>query len=151
MSKSAIQLRPIMIHVRRGDFLQNKETYGVLSERYYQAALKKALQFVKKKSIWVFSDDIEYVSKWKMFNNHDVLFVGNTDLQDSKDDPAEHLKLLTFASINIVSNSSFSLFGALFNPNSETTICPSSSTKTNDLNLNNFYPSSWLRVPAEWE
>jgi hypothetical protein len=151
VSRSAIQLRPIMIHVRRGDFLQNKDTYGVLSEQYYQAALKKAFEIVGERSVWLFSDDIEYVRNWKMFRNYDVFAVGNTDLQDKKQDPAEHLKLMTYASINIVSNSSFSLFGALLNPNSEATICPSSSTKMKELDLNSFYPSSWLRISADWE
>lgn len=56
---------PLIIHIRRGDYLVEKD-FGVLHENYYREAFLRfstSHDFKSCNSIWVFSDDIEYARR----------------------------------------------------------------------------------------
>ena len=76
---------------------------------------------------------------------------GGGSLDENFDDPAEHLKLMTYGIVNIVANSSFSLFGALLNPDAKIVICPDSIARKTEIDLESFFPKKWLHIPATWE
>lgn len=100
----------VAIHVRRGDFLANPNSWGILAEGYYLEALKVLSTNVgaKFKKI-VFSDNIELVKNeftdpiWK-----DAIF-----LDTMGQDPAEVMTLFTFADSIILGNSTFSWWGSI--------------------------------------
>jgi hypothetical protein len=50
--------RPLVLHVRLGDYLQESK-FGTLDLDYYSRALKELFEVSKHPRIWVFSDDIE--------------------------------------------------------------------------------------------
>jgi glycosyltransferase involved in cell wall biosynthesis len=50
--------RPLVLHVRLGDYLQESK-FGTLNLDYYSRALKELFEVSKHPRIWVFSDDIE--------------------------------------------------------------------------------------------
>ncbi len=52
--------RPIVVHVRRGDYVSHKNIYGLLSETYYENAINEAKSLVGNQPIWVFSDDLNF-------------------------------------------------------------------------------------------
>jgi hypothetical protein len=109
--KITIDLQPLSIHIRRGDYVDNKSassTHGVCSVSYYKNAVSKILSIAPVDTVYVFSDDIEWVKAQlydvlSLFKN--VTFVsGNTQEED--------LWLMSQAKHHIIANSSFSWWGA---------------------------------------
>ena len=99
----------IILHVRRGDFLANPDSWGILSEQYYL----DALSFLKYHSesnmkLYVLSDNLELV-KSEFLN---PVWRGATFLNTFEKDPAEVLKLISFARVIILGNSTFSWWGS---------------------------------------
>jgi glycosyltransferase involved in cell wall biosynthesis len=56
--KLAIIERPLVVHIRLGDYLQESK-FGTLGIDYYTRALREFFDVSKHPRIWVFSDDIE--------------------------------------------------------------------------------------------
>ena len=54
----AIIERPIVVHVRLTDYL-NEKTFGVPTQNYYARGIEKILQTGNYNSIWLFSDDLQ--------------------------------------------------------------------------------------------
>lgn len=50
--------RPIVVHVRLTDYL-NEKTFGKLTQAYYARGIEKILQSGSFNSIWLFSDDLQ--------------------------------------------------------------------------------------------
>ena len=71
--------------------------------------------------------------------------------EGEKNDPAEHMKLMTLASANIIGNSSFAIFGALFNQSVEIVVCPSEPLRNERLGWTVLYCDNWVRIEPKWE
>lgn len=157
ISKIAQETSPICVHVRRGDFLFAKDSYGVLSEEYFRKALDMADALRPGRKVWVFSDDMQLVKSWKIFQGNRFDFIDgvkdgiHVSRTQEELDPAEFLKLMTFASVNIISNSSFSYFGAMLNPNNPVVIRPNPTAKSPKNRMITLYPDDWISCPAVWE
>lgn len=70
----------IAVHVRRGDYLTNKNfgalshAHLVLDANYYKTEVERALKIRKKANIHVFSDDIDWCEKSLGFENRKVYY-----------------------------------------------------------------------------
>jgi len=97
------------LHVRRGDYLTNPYM-GVVSDAYYEAALRRVKSLVGAFHIYVFSDDIEslsssgFLSSWKP----EVSFVKSPESSR----PIESINLMSQCDHFVMANSSFSWWGA---------------------------------------
>ena len=135
---------PIVIHVRLGDYLNTG--LGVLSIEYYKAALALAEKRFPNNEIWVFSDEI-----WKAklilepITNNKFQFITNTDGQN----PAEILLAMSYGSLVIISNSTFSLWSAKLAPKPIQIIYPDTFFKDRPFALSNF-SEKWTPVKTHW-
>jgi hypothetical protein len=146
LTQRAMAESPIIVHVRRGDYLKVKETFGLLSGSYYKNAIKLAQEINPHSPIWVFSDDLEAAKKVIKFSpSQEIEFIsvpGNN--------AAATLLLMSLGVGHVLSNSTFAWWGSYFSGSSEFTIAPQKWFK----NLNdpqNLYPPDWLLVRSEWE
>jgi hypothetical protein len=146
-SELALTTKPIVVHVRRGDYKKLSDTYGLLSAEYYAIALQNVREYLPKNPIWVFSDDIDE-AKTVLSN------VVPPDTQwitpPSGSDPVESLVLMAFGVANIIGNSTYSWWGAMLNRSSVVTVAPQKWFR----NLNDpidLYPHAWLQVSSTWE
>ena len=105
------------IHVRRGDYLSKPEWHPVQSIDYYKSAVSAV---GTEKTFLIFSDDIEWCKSNFDFIEKKVFIEGNKDYQD--------LYLMSLCKNNIITNSSFSWWGAFLNKNKDKQV---------------FYPSYW--------
>ena len=138
--------KPIILHMRRGDYLGSAST-GVLSIEYYKSAISLLEQrgLLGGKEIWIFSDStqaarelaVEIGPKAKPLSDQYNLSV------------AEELMLMTEGSSNVISNSTFSWWGAKLSTSSSLTICPETWFK-NGNSTNELYVEGWLRVESQW-
>ena len=117
------------IHIRRGDYFspKNVSVYGVCTEDYYH----KAIGLIKNKELkvrfFVFTDDIEWVKEHIQLDD-DMLIVPNYDISQFA-----YIELMSLCKHHIISNSSFSWWGAVLNEQDDATvICPSKWTLTSD-------------------
>lgn len=96
----------VSIHLRRGDFLNLPDHHPVQSVEYYESALSTIEQAKKIENVIIFSDNIEWCKNNLKFKNS--IFIEN------EKDYIE-LFLMSKCSNNIISNSSFSWWGAWLN------------------------------------
>jgi hypothetical protein len=141
--------KPISIHVRRTDNLFSKNSDGVLREEFFNDALMLVEQKIGIREIWLFTDNPAEVRQWQMFAKREVKVV--LPPKGEKNDPAEHMKLMTLASANIIGNSSFAIFGALFNQSVEIVVCPSEPLRNGRIGWKELYCENWVRIEPKWE
>jgi hypothetical protein len=106
--------RSIGIHVRRGDYISNMKTnkfHGVCSIKYFKEALKYLSKSVPDPKVFIFSDDPEWARK-HIVGSDGIVISGQFGLH-----AAEELLMLSNCSHLILSNSSFSWWGAYLREN----------------------------------
>lgn len=145
------QSNQLAIHIRRGDFLSNKQYHGVLDFNWYLKVLSMFEDLTPNPTrIWVFSNDIAWCrtmfSGINKLRSYDILYVTEDQLRD----PAEHLMLFSMAPNKVCANSTFSIIsakigqGLVFAP----TVITRSQEQTG---LAMSYPSNWIKVDPVWE
>jgi hypothetical protein len=147
-SLEMISLNPIVMHVRRGDYVNPKNRkIGVLSPEFFRSALKKIMTSDPNpfRPVWVFSDDLEKVKdEFEFLENMDTHFVRVPD----NSDPAESLILMSQASSIVISNSTFSWWSATVSSDAQV-VAPSKWFKEMD-DPEDLIPNHWIRVESQW-
>jgi hypothetical protein len=124
-----------VIHVRRGDYLSKPNYHNVSDLHYYQQAMKN----IKNTDFIVISDDIEWCKN--NFNENNIFFSEfNSEIYD--------FHLLLISQNIILSNSTFSWWGAWLNKNKNKKIIspknwfgPHGPKDTQDL-----IPENWIKI-----
>lgn len=104
----------VSIHVRRGDYFSEKQRYkyGICNVDYYQRAVKMLTENIGNCKLFVFSDDLDWV-KGNIKLPANSVYIKNEDIN-----PWWYIYLMSNCRDNIISNSSFSWWGAYLNNNS---------------------------------
>lgn len=136
----------VCIHVRRGDYVDNKTTsdfLGVCSLEYYKRALEKLLSTVSMKlTFYIFSDDPEWVCHQSVFQE-----LKPTIVQDNLQSEWIDLELMSNCKYFIIANSSFSWWGAwLANYSSKLVYAPQQWFRNLEAKDNDIIPSSWRTI-----
>jgi hypothetical protein len=145
--ETALEVKPIMIHVRRGDYIKVQAEFGILSTEYYRDAIRRVREFQNNNPIWIFTDSPELVDR-KFLTS-----IGGSGLLvvPISERPAhETMVLMQYGSANIISNSTFSWWPAFLNPGQHEVICPKewfSGMKT-PIGL---IPDHWNQTESVWE
>jgi hypothetical protein len=147
MSSLAIHTKPIIIHVRRGDYKKLANTYGLLSKDYYSAALSLTRDYLPDNPIWILSDDLDDARKILQSTLPNESYWISPPLGT---DPVESLVLMSFGAANIIGNSTFSWWGAMLNRHSKITVAPEKWFK-GMADPKHLYPQGWRLVPSSWE
>ena len=134
--------RIISVHIRRGDYLQLKETFGLLDREYYTKVLEYLGNVMRGCKIVVFSDSISLARE--LVPNAD-LFIG-IEVSD-----LESMELMRKSKILIGANSSFSWWSGYLMSEKSTRIFPQPWFKKSPLNTSNLLPSDWERFNATFE
>jgi len=132
----------IAVHVRRGDYLHNKNIgYGILPIQYYI----NAMNFIRKKNIecrfLIFSDDYEYIKKF--FDYKDCAIA--IDLYESGS-AMRDLYLMSICDGMISANSSLSWWGGILQE-SDNVITPTKwFLDRNESQMKDLFPSKWIKI-----
>lgn len=103
----------ISIHIRRGDYLDHPTLSGISDKAYYEKAVQYMMQQVENPLFVFFSNDIPWCKE--NFNLSNAVFVDWNTAENSFRD----MQLMSLCDHHIISNSSFSWWGAWLNTNSE--------------------------------
>lgn len=134
------------IHVRRGDYLLYPKKHPVVTMEY----LTKAMRISADEGVThfaLFSDDMPWIrehlnsNKFPDYTFEDYL--GNSEIRD--------MKMMSQCKNNIISNSSFSWWGAWLNQNeNKTVITPHEDNwfgiENKHLNVSDLLPEKWIRI-----
>ena len=100
-----LQSQPVSLHVRRGDYLQLQEYHPVQTAEYYLESLRSLSELISVSQVLCFSDDPDWCDEHLAALDQRVFVVrGQDDVLD--------LALMTLCDHHIISNSSFSWWGA---------------------------------------
>lgn len=132
----------VSIHVRRGDFL-NSENIILFGDVCNKAYFEKAIELIKTKvnhpHFFIFSNDMEWVKIHLPKEN--VTYITNNTGQDSWKD----MYLMSLCKHNIISNSTFSWWGAWLNKNKDKIVISPSRFLKNEKS-SDVYPDSWIKL-----
>ena len=110
-------VKPVVIHLRRGDYLNHSTTFGLLHFQYFKNAIEILKLNLTSREFWIFSDDVIAAQELCMF-----LGISNMRIisNHGKLTAPEEMLLMSRGSALILSNSTFSLWAAyLADPSTE--------------------------------
>jgi hypothetical protein len=134
----------VAIHIRRGDYLALKQTFGILSNQYYLMAIDRLKEIVTPSKIVIFSNDRQAAENLASeIGPLASVFRSNSDVSDA----AILIELSGFNYI-VTANSSYSWWAAALN-NKKTVVYPKpwfrSLEEPRDL-----IPLDWIPCAASW-
>lgn len=143
-SKLLKEESPIVIHIRRGDYLEHEKTFGVLPELYFYDSIKILSGADSQNNIWVFSDDPNYVKKSMPSLNGSRFPELEADFSNE-----EILILMSQAKRLVISNSTFSWWAAAWSDPSAKIIAPDPWFR-NLPTPKCLYPENWITKEPHW-
>ena len=140
-----INHQSISVHIRRGDYLNEKykDIYGnICTLEYYQKAIETIKEKIKDPHFYIFSNDIEWV-KLNLDINAPVTYINFNQKEDSWQD----LFLMSNCKHNIIANSTFSWWGAWLNKNEKKIVISPSKFMNGENNIaQNIIPNYWIKL-----
>ena len=126
----------VAVHIRRGDNVINP-TFPLISIEYIQQSLNTFSD--KEYNFLIISDDISFCKEVLPESDNIRFSDGKIDFVD--------LCLMSLADHNIISNSSFSWWGAYLNKNiNKKVIAPNNWFKDKTINTNDLIPKNWTII-----
>lgn len=137
------------IHVRRGDYLKYPDKHPVVSDVYLCKAIQHMSQINPRMHFTFFSDDIpwcrQFVNEWR-----EAFPVIQFEFSEGKSEESD-LFLMSCHQHQIISNSTFSWWGAWLNQNPDKVVI--SPSKDNwfgpgnaHLDTSDLIPDSWIQI-----
>jgi hypothetical protein len=124
---------PVAVHIRRGDYVKHPGFWTVTPE-YIQNALNYFTD--KEYTFLIFSDDIEWCKE--VFPDGVIFMEENNQFED--------LCMMSLCDHNIISNSTFSWWGAFLNKNTNKKIIAPNNWYTDNRDITNLYPKNWIII-----
>lgn len=144
--KEISDLNDIALHVRRGDYVDHGNLYGLLSIDYYLEAIQLMDSIIDFENIWVFSDDIEQAKK--LFSGISSKKFVWVDPEESSEATESLILLSKFKGI-ITANSTFSWWAAAISSPETIVCCPKKWYQgMEDPEL--LLPPDWKKVTSRW-
>lgn len=144
LTENEIGSNDIAIHVRLGDYINEKHNIGLVGIGYYEESILRARELGGTGKIRVITNDVEVCQKFLSSITFDLEFVE----QPKNVRDFDSLYIMTQHSYLIISNSSFSLLAGL-EANPCVVIRPSPWFK-NLKEPNELSPPEWIEIPSAW-
>lgn len=145
IAKEIINANSVSIHIRRGDYYSDPDSYKILGDicglDYYNKALQKIVDLVSEPIFYVFSDEPQWVKE--NLNIPNAHYIDWNRGESSFND----MLLMSLCKHNIIANSSFSWWGAYLNRNNNKIVLAPGTwnriTKNKSLDI---VPANWIRI-----
>lgn len=147
-----IQTKPISVsmHIRRGDYAENPKTmqhHLVCDVGYYERAISYMQQKFPNLHLFIFSDDPDWVKQNLAYPFHSTFISSHKGLENPLK-PSQELVLMSKCNHHILSNSSFSWWGAYLNQSTTKTVLVPNIWNNGYIAQPNIAPESWFRFPV---
>ena len=137
--------KPIAIHIRGGDYWKHRDSFGILSYKYFSNALQLSRYEFSSDKIWLFSNDYELCQEIKK----QLKLSTSQEIFENDLNSAESMLLMSRSKRLIISNSTFSWWSAYLVENPECIIAPETwfRNMTSPLDL---IPPTWIKCKSDW-
>ncbi len=134
----------VSVHIRRGDYLQQPEVWGNLSEsNYYNKAISYMNSVLRNPKLVFFSDDIEWVKQ--NYKDNNAIYIEKEMFDQYRF--WYDMRLMSCCSHHIIANSSFGWWGAWLNKNgNKIVIAPKPWFFDNERADVDICPKNWIRI-----
>lgn len=133
------------VRVREQEYSKHpewREQYEIHNLDYYEQCIKYIVDKVKSPHFFVFSDDIPW-AKENLKIPFPTTFVGHNDASTDYED----MRLMSQCKHNIISNSTFSWWGAWLNTNPDKIVsAPKEFTRLENFDSKDVYPNEWIKL-----
>ena len=139
----------VAIHVRRGDFLEQGESWGVISSEFYRNSLLYLMENSSVTKVWVFSDSVPSI--FEEFS----LMIASLGLEAfwpdrGRDRSAEeNLVLMSSSNAIVIANSTFSWWGATLGNPAKIVIAPTKWFRARR-DPEFLIPDHWVQMESVW-
>lgn len=135
-NKEAFSAPITSIHVRRGDYCYIPHRFPPISRSYIRHAMKK---FPKGTRFLFISDDMEYCKKY--FKGENIYYLENSSILYDLFAPS-------LCENNVISNSSFTWWGAYLNPHPDKKVIAPTPWfgKYEKVDTSDLVPENWIRL-----
>lgn len=130
------------VHVRRGDYLNDKNISSICDFNYYKLAIKYISERIENPKYIIFSDDIPWCKT--VFKEYDCVYVDWNKGKDSYRD----MQLMSLCDHMITANSTFSWWGAMLMQN-EDGIRITPSVRSKNEAFNTLIDDSWVTIDTK--
>lgn len=135
--------RPLIVHVRLGDYL-NQSQFGIPSIDYYSVAIKKLLATKKYSKIWVFSDDLEGAKlRIPLDCGAGIRFIRSDEYSS-----AVTLEIMRLGNAYVIANSTFSWWAAFLSRNNNVEIVAPDPWFSRMKEPAKLIPNHWTRIKS---
>jgi len=143
IEKNILSTNSISLHIRHGDYLNQKmsKIFEICGHDYYSKAIDKITETEKNPTFFIFSDDITWVK-----NNLSLPRPHTLINRDKKFNDCEELILMNRCKNNIIANSSFSWWGAWLNNNPDKIVIAPKKWFKDARDIEDLIPSSWIKI-----
>lgn len=135
----------VSVHIRRGDYISNPQAqafHGNLRQDYYSAALKRIMEACGPVTLFLFSDDPQWVRDNFDCCGHASCVV---DLA-CPEAPYHDMHLMSLCKHHIIANSSFSWWGAWLGQADGLTFAPKRWFADKSIDTDDVCPERWIRL-----
>ncbi len=136
----------LVIHIRRGDYYQFRNTIGILTEDYYYRAAQIAYSRIHIDETWIFTNDTNAVKNsfnLSKFRNPKLL------VPPSDSHPMESLLLMSLGRAIVIANSSFSWWSAFLAKQADFILAPRQWFKGIQA-PKDLLPPDWITLESDW-
>lgn len=136
----------VSMHIRRGDYISDPlvtRSYGILSLQYYQDCLERLKQRIENFTVFVFSDDVNWVKSHIALSEKVQLVEGTNAVED--------LFLISCCNAHIVSNSTFSWWGAWLDARKDKIVFVPHPWFRRPVQNTELIPPDWIKVPVKYD
>ena len=132
----------VSLHVRRGDYLSDtyKDSFKSLGADYYKNAVNEVYKRIENPTFFIFSDDKDFINESFDWIENKVIVEGNAGNRSYID-----MYLMSLCRINIIANSTFSMWAGILNSHEDATVIyPSTymTQKESEVKL----LKNWIRI-----
>lgn len=136
-----ISEKPVILHIRRGDY-RTEPNIGLLNFEYYDKALDYVRANSTSRKVWVFSDELPAARQIL----DQILDFQFDYIEHFSDDSSLTFEMMRMGDVYIIANSSFSYWAATLSYNERATvICPDPWFKS-EMNPADITPSNWIKI-----
>ncbi len=137
--------KPIVLHLRRGDYRKVSDYMGLVSHSYLLRGLRELGPDLANQPIWVFSDEDSEALKIAS----EIGDKAEAILPPAGSDPAESLVLMSYGEAHVLSNSTFGWWSAALSPSSKKTIVPEPWLRGAET-PRDLFPKNWVKLDHQW-
>lgn len=103
----------VSLHIRRGDYVG--ESLDILTTKYYEKIIRHIMETEENPHFYIFSNDSDYIEREYQWLDNKTIVKNNLEIQSSFRD----MQLMSLCRINVIANSTFSIWAALLNQNQD--------------------------------